>query len=541
MLNGPSGPGLPSVPAIDEWLPLDHWDTAPILDSPLDSGLIELLQAGWAQVLLCIAAALPLMWPHMPLLTDLGGHLGRFAVQVDGGSSTALRQWYGFHWTVIPNLGTDLLMQVLAPHMGLEPALKFVVVTIVVLQAGGFLALARVVHGHVPPTALLALPLVYGYPFQYGFLNFTLCTALGTWALALWLVMDRPALRGRRWLAFVPIACALWVCHLEGWGLFCIMAAGCELANWREQGLEWRDARLGSVAPLSCLVIPCLLFAFWPHAEGPRGETGEWFNIIAKLGDLVMVVRDRWGVWDVASALLLAGMIGWTWRARSFERHAGLALAATLAGAAFVLVPKHLGGTSFIDMRLVPMIMAIALIAVRPRDDTPRRVVELLALVALVFTGARFIGNAASMAMFDRQLTQDLTVLDAVPRNALLVTLTLKPCVDNDPWLHERRTHLAGYALARRHAFANDQWAMAGGQLLRVHAPAMGAFTGDPSQTGYLGTCRGKPGVTDVVATVPHAVDYLWIIENGVAQDLAGWHSIRKSSGSVLYTRDPVS
>ncbi len=536
-------PVLADLPKLEEWLPVDHRDPGAVLDRPrspalADQAIVALLQARWLQVLLCLLAALPLISPHLPALTDLGGHLGGFAVQLDGGASAALRQWYSFRWTVIPNLGTDLLMQVLAPHLGLEPALKAIVIAIVVIQAAGFLVLARVVHGHVPPTALLALPLVYGYPFQYGFLNYTLCAALGTWALALWIAMDTAALRRPRWLAFVPIGSALWVCHLEGWALFCILAAGCELARPNDEERGWSAALARAAAALSCLVVPSLLFVFWPQAPGAAGETGVWFDVPGKLGMIVMALRDRWGVWDVASVLMLLGVIAWTWRARGFTRDAGLGLGALLVSAAFFLLPKHVGGTSFVDMRLVPMILALALIAVRPRADSPRRAIEMLAISGLVFVGARFAGNAISMAMFDRQFAADLPVLDAVPRDSLLVTLTVRPCLDNDPWLRERRTHLAGYALARRHDFANDQWAMAGGQLLRVHAPAMGPFTGDPSQTGCPGACRGKPGVTDVVESVPPAVNYLWIVEDGVAREFGGWHPIRKSPGSVLYARD---
>lgn len=545
LLNTTDLPVIPALPGLEEWLPLDHWDTGHALDQPLarpaGGAIVAWLQATWLQVLLCIAAALPLVWPHMPPLIDLGGHLGGFAVQLDGGLSASLRQWYSFHWTVIPDLGTDLLMQVLAPHLGLEPALRGIVIAIIVVQVAGFLVLAKVVHGHVPPTALLALPLAYSYPFQYGFLNYSLCAALGTWALALWIAMDQPERRARRWLAFVPVAGALWVCHLEGWALFCILAAGCELARWRQHGLAWTAALARATAPLACLLLPCLLFVFWPHANGAPGETGVWFDIIGKLGMVVMAMRDRWGVWDVASALALVGMIVWTARSSAFRRHAGLSLGAVLVAAAFILLPKHLGGTSFVDMRLAPMILAIALIAVRPCDDCPRRVVQTLAVAGLVFVSARLTGNAISMAMFDRQLQEDLSVLDSVPRDTLLVSLTVKPCLASDPWLRDRRTHLAGYALARRHDFANDQWAMAGGQLLRVHAPAMGPFIGDPSQSVNPGTCGSKPGVTDVVATVPAPVKYVWILENGIARNFAGWHPIRFSPGSVLYSRDVAS
>lgn len=526
-----------------EWAPLDHAAVGAVVDTPCDdsplrSSIAAQLQNIWLQIMLCLIAALPLVWPHMPPLTDLGGHLGRFAVQLDGGASASLRAWYSFHWSVIPNLGTDLLMQALAPHMGLEPALKAIVMAIVVLQVGGFLMLARVVHGHVPPTALLALPLVYSYPFQYGFLNFTLCTALGTWALALWIACDRPGLGRRRWLAFIPVGCALWVCHLEGWALFCILAASCEFARWRDQGLTWPGVLMRSVMPLSCLALPCVMFVAWPHAAGPPGETGGWFDVVGKLGMVVMAMRDRWSVWDVGSALLLVAAIGWTWRSRLFSRHSGLALGAILVGGVFVLLPKHAGGTSFVDMRLMPTILAMALIAVRPRDECPRPVVEALAIAGLLFLGARFIGNAASLNLADRQIAQDLVVLDNIPRDTLLVTITLKPCMANDPWIRERRTHLAGYALARRHDFGNDQWAMPGGQLLRIHAPAMEPFIGDPSQTGSPEACRGRPGIIATVGSIPPAVGYLWIVEKGVARVFAGWHPIRQSPGSVLYARD---
>ena len=509
-----------------------------VCEKPAGGAISALVQTTWFQLLLCLAAAVPLLWPQMPPLTDLGGHLGGIAVQIDGGATASLRQWYSFHWGVIPNLGVDLLMQALAPAIGLEPAMKAIVIGIVVAQAAGLLGLARVVHGKVPPTTLLALPLIYSYPFQYGFLNFTLSTALGTCALALWIGMDRPELRMRRWLVFLGVGGVLWLCHLAGWALFCLFAAGYELARWRAQGLTWANACLRSAVPLSCLLAPVLLFAFCPHPHGSSGPTTGWFDLLAKLGMIVMALRDRWAIWDVASALLLVGVIGWSWRSPRFSRHSGLALGCVFAGVAFILLPKHIAGTSFVDMRLVPMILAVELVAVCPRDDVPRAVLDTLLVAALIFVGARLLGNTASFVLLDRQFTQDLAVLQAVPRDAQLVTLTLKPCVTNEPWQRERRTHLAGYALARRHDYANDQWVVPGGQLLQVHNPGAGSFIGDPSQTGSPTACRGRPGIFAVVHSIPAAVGYLWILENGVARRFAGWHAIQTSSGSVLYRRD---
>jgi hypothetical protein len=509
-----------------------------VVDAPSRRVSTAWLHSDWLIVLLCVFAGVPLVMPHLPALTDLGGHLGRFAVQIDGGASPSLRQWYSFHWGLIPNLGTDLLMQLLAPRMGLEPALKAIVIAIPVIQTAGFLLLARVVHGQVTPTTLLALPLAYGYPLQYGFLNFTLCMALGTCALALWIGLGQRDRNLARWLIFVPIACTLWVCHFAGWALFCVFAGSNELAVWRARGFSWFAGCRRAAPALSCLLVPGLVGMAWPGAQRAHGPTSGYFDVVAKLGWIVMPFRDRWAVWDVASALLLIGIIGWTWWSRWFSRHDGLVLGTILTGCAFVLLPRHVAGTSFADLRLVPMILAMALIAVRAEAPCPPRIVEALAIGGLIFVGARLTGNAVSQALFDRQFSQDLTALDAVPRDAQLVSLTVNRCGTYEPWLRDRRTHLAGYALARRHAFANDQWVMPGGQLLRVHNPAAGSFSSDMSQLVSAESCEGKPGLWARVASIPAAMRSLWLIENGVPRRFAGWHPIRQTPGTVVYSRD---
>ncbi len=85
-------------------------------------------------------------------MLDLPGHMGRYRVQLDLATSPDLQRYFGFHWQVIGNLGVDLLVQILAPILGLEGAVKLIVCTIPVLTVGGMLWVAREVHGRVPPT-----------------------------------------------------------------------------------------------------------------------------------------------------------------------------------------------------------------------------------------------------------------------------------------------------------------------------------------------------------------------------------------------------
>src|SRR3954463_15882010 len=128
----------------------------------------------WWEGRLCLAlvvfaTTIPLLYPAIPPLVDLLGHMGRYRVELDLGRSAYLRDYYNYHWAAIGNLGVDLLMMALGPVIGLEPATKLIVLLIPPLTVAGFLWGAREVDGRVPPTAYFAIPFAYGHPFMFGF------------------------------------------------------------------------------------------------------------------------------------------------------------------------------------------------------------------------------------------------------------------------------------------------------------------------------------------------------------------------------------
>src|SRR5437763_2832236 len=125
--------------------------------------------------------------------------MGRYRVELDLAHSTWLQQYYNYHWAAIGNLGVDLLIIPLGKLIGLEPAVKLIVMLIPPLTAIGFLWVAREVHGRIPPTVYFALPFILGFPFMFGFVNYALSVALAFLAFGLWLRLgrlDRTALRG---------------------------------------------------------------------------------------------------------------------------------------------------------------------------------------------------------------------------------------------------------------------------------------------------------------------------------------------------------
>ena len=71
-------------------------------------------------IALILLSAVPLLYPPIPPLVDLLGHMGRYRVELDLATSPWLQQYFGFHWAVIGNLGVDLLVVPLAKLFGLE-------------------------------------------------------------------------------------------------------------------------------------------------------------------------------------------------------------------------------------------------------------------------------------------------------------------------------------------------------------------------------------------------------------------------------------
>ncbi len=489
--------------------------------------------------LLILLSGAPLWWPVIPPLTDLPGHMGRYAVQLEAGSSSALAAYYAFDWHWIGNLGVDLLVQLLGPALGVEMATKAIVVAIPMLTAAGFLAVAREVHGRIPPTAVFALPLAYNYAFNWGFVNFSLSMALAFLAFALWLRMARAGSMRLRATLFAALSMMLWTAHIFGWALLCVLAFSAELVRQWDAGRRW--GALPVMSGVHCLPLapPLLLMAltFGDGGAGgqPFGHT--WFNWPLKTRWITSILRDRWEMLDTGSVLLLGlvvlgGLIGWAIRRK---RPAGLSLAlsAAIMAALFVLMPFALLGSAYADMRLAPFALATALLAI----GSPPRGARWLALAALLFFGVRTAATGWSLATYDRYFGRELAALDHLPKGASLLGLVGKPC--GIPWAVHRLDHLPSMAIVRRQAFTNDQWQASGAQLLTVRYKAAAPFLADPSQFVTVTACarRERMAYPQAIATFPRgAFDYVWVIQQpDEAADFRGLQPVWRDGRSALY------
>lgn len=437
--------------------------------------------------------------------------MARWHVAMAIGRSPALAHYYGYQWQPVGNLGMDLLVPPVAALIGIEPATKLAVMLIPVLTATGLVWTAREVHGRVPPTAFFALPLAYAWPFQFGFVNFELAQALAFNALALWLRLGRLGLLRRRALLFVPISALLWLAHAFGWGLFGLMAFGVEAARLR--GEERRPLAAAGLAARRCLPLALpILFMLHPSTDAKGALASDWFNMAAKLWWVICILRDRWALLDTASLLPLFLLLYVGARDRRLGMEPVLALPGLLCLAAFLLLPRLLMGGAYVDMRIAPAALALGLIAIRPPPIDRERLAAALAIFGLLFFGLRIAASTASFAMRAGEQARELAALPFIPRGAPVLSLVDKPCPL--AWSDPRRDHLPGMAVVRRDAFTNEQWALAGQQLLTVRYLQAAPYTADPSQTVYRPECEVEGTVfADAIAQFPRdAFDYVWTI-----------------------------
>ncbi|AGH49643.1 MULTISPECIES: hypothetical protein [Sphingomonadales] len=463
-----------------------------------------------ALVILC---AIPLVYPPLPPLTDLLGHLARYHVQLTIDSSPYLSRYFGFEWALLGNLGVDLLVIPLSKVFGLQLAVKLIALSVPPITAAGLLWIAREAHGRIPPTAAFALPLAFGYPFQFGFLNYTLAMAFAFLAFGLWLRLARAERWALRGALFVPLGAAIWLVHSFGWGVLGLLAFAAELVRDRGHG----GTRLHAIwrAGLSTWPLwpPAALMLAW-RSGNVAGQTADWFNWEMKGYWLWWALRERWELFDTASIaliglLLLAGLFRVKLR---FEKMLGLAF--LILAIAFVMLPRILLGSAYADMRLVPYALAIGVIALAPKPGAGRGFVRGIAVAAALFCVARIGASTVSFYQFSRAYDDQLGAIDHIrPGSAVMVMVNLK-C--RTQWITSRMDHLGSQAILRRDAFANGQWTMAGAQLLTVKYAAAGRFARDPSQLLRPPEChgRGEPTWEDTLANFPRAAfDYFWLID----------------------------
>jgi len=490
---------------------------------------------------LVLLAAMPLVYPQIPPLVDLPGHMGRYRVELDLGSSRWLQQYYGYRWAAIGNLGVDVVIRLLGPLIGLESAVKMIVLAIPLLTVAGMLWVAREVHGRIPPTALFALPFAYGFPFLFGFVNYALAMALALLAFGLWLRLGRLGRTKLRAFLFVPISVIIFFCHTYGWGVLGLLCFSAEAVRQHDTGKGWVKAGLNAALQAMVMALPIVIMLAW-RSDMRSGSTHGWFEWGRKWEWIYSALRDRWELFDVASIAIVGLVFVIALFSRRFALSRNLSFSALVLLAAFLIIPWTVFGSAYADMRIVPYMMAVALLAIRFRAPIDYRFGSALALLGLLFCAVRLGTNTLSLKLAADDQQAKLVALDHVPAGARVVSLVGKSCAKT--WALPRDTHLGGMVIVRRNGFSNDQWTIEGANPMSLRYRQAGIFAADPSQIVQDNRCRGKNRWTIDRALGEirrDRFDFVWLIDPGAYDPklVAGMHPVWRNGTSVLYRLNP--
>ena len=440
-------------------------------------------QRNFLLVLLLIGLT-PLFWPALPPLSDLPGHMGRWHIAISISRSAALASYYTFTWAPVGNLGMDLLVPALTAVMPFETAVKIGVILIPTLTMVGLIWTASEVHGRIPPTTLFALPFAYAWPFQFGFVNFTFAQGLAFCAFAFWIRLGNYKRLILRAAVFMPISLGLWLAHSFGWGMFCLMAIGAELARLRADGRTWLTTLLTAAVQSMPLALPLLFLIL--TSSGQSSGADDWFDWATKSLWVASILRDRWKMFDIASLMPVFVILYGATRDSRLGFSALLGWPTLLCLVAFIVLPRLALGGAYVDMRIAPAVVMLGLVAIQPAKGSVR-FGQIIAALALTFFLIRTGATITSFVFRAAEQQRELDAISSIPHGASVLSLVSRPC--NGVWSDLRRDHLPGMAIVRRDIFTNEQWALEGQQLLRIRYSPAAPYLADPSQLVYPSAC----------------------------------------------------
>ena len=432
----------------------------------------------WAVLLAAVVATVPLWFVTLPPLIDLLGHMGRYHIQLGLAQSPALQANWAYHWSLIGNLGCDLLMELLGRLFGVEQGAVVLAGLILIIMISGIARLARAAHGSLPPSAWAAFPFAMSYVWHYGLVNYWLGIGCALHAAAFFYApaegQEHPRPDAATSFKLGVMSLLLWVVHIYGWAVFAILiwSRFTSLSSWR--------AHLASLPRLLPLGLPIIaIVALGYGRQGPAAETFGWFQWKYDFTSVIWTLRDQTRLFDIF-CLMMAALLIVSGLHSSFRSDRALSRAGIILLIATLVIPFQLFGSAFANARLWPVDFIVALIALRPSATAPRRLAPAIAAGSAILFAARIGLSTIGFQAYDADYRRHLGALRFINPGAHVALFVALPGTTS--WRRTRLEHLDGIAIERRDVFTNGQWEVPGAQLL-VPLWARGTgFNADPSQ-----------------------------------------------------------
>ena len=347
------------------------------------------------------ACLLPLLLtPILPFI-DFYAHILRYYVLAHADAGTPFASNYRPAWTLLPNLGLDILGTGLLKVVPPLAAAKLIAALIITVLYCSVLYLTRVLQGRLSILAIaLAGILVYSHILVWGFSNFLLGLGLAIGGVGFWIAnRDRPF---RQLFVSAVFGLVLFFVHAFAFAAWGLILGSVELMFAIETGqLRFRPLAVRTVRLLLLAVAPTLLFLQMPTSQAEEGVT----QVVANLSNYAergqLLERVGLEIWrrinsflrvaeafspplDWALGLVLWGSIATGLLSGALRLDRRLWLASALMLVLIVILPPDLFGVGHVDDR-VPLILLCLLAAGLSWQAGSRFATPILAILVGLF------------------------------------------------------------------------------------------------------------------------------------------------------------
>jgi hypothetical protein len=387
--------------------------------APRERELSDLALALVIGAVLFVISAWPLLLVELPPLQDLPNHLASAYI------ADHLDRYpeYVFNGFWKSNSLLEIWLHLLSDHLcfagrtfaALTLAVNALVLPWFLLHFAGRRTMVT--------AALLVWPLVHGFTFAMGMLNFAIAMPLSLIVLVL---LDRQRQAPRqasslpRSLAITGLSVVAWLAHpfpLILVGLLCAIESGIQ-RDWRAR-VRVGVATLLPLAPIGLLIVGTALHHMVKAAGAPAAASHGFellspWELPAHFWLDASGALTRWGSTTVIPAIALP-VLAWRHRHERRPMFGSVATIALIVG--YLGLPLMISNWWYLNTRIAPLLWLA--FAVRVPPVLPRRLVAVLAASALVFS----VALGVDYVRLDRDRAELTAGIAAVPEGATLLPL----------------------------------------------------------------------------------------------------------------------
>jgi hypothetical protein len=345
---------------------------------------------------LCLASAAPLLLARHPPMVDLPQHAAQVATlrQLLFAADYPYRELFEVHW-LNPYWGGYLPILALSSVLPIDVAIKLVLVLVAITLP---LAVSRLTaHFRCEPALdWLALPIVYGFAFQWGFFNFLMGVPV-VLVFLLWTFRYAAGPSRRAGFGLFVFGCVLFAVHMLIGAFGCGIAVVYVCCGAR----PWREKFVACVPFVASLPLAFVWILAQVAAGGQAVEPGSWGVSVWRPAQFVgLALGEPYGRGAIALGIV-AAVLPFVIGCRITRDLPRLAVFAALC-AWMLFGPDYiLGNWSTFQRFSVFGVPLFLLVLTPPRTRSPLQLVGRFAVVVLAL--GLLANHARRFVVFERE------------------------------------------------------------------------------------------------------------------------------------------